>query len=485
MSLGAPAAALAPLLLSLLLLASSSSSSFLLLAAAQSPPSPPFWSYAVRLSTGEVQVKKKREREIAKETVPFFSLFSFPFFERPLVFPLFCFFCLPYLSPLSKQRKTLLLFKIVWPLVPGTTASEYLVEACTDGPACQARSPAAAAGSGANPAAATAATPPCPSCAGELSLVAPSPLSPFTFYRVSLVIAGTDAAAAPPAYPLADAGNAGENLFVAPAPRGGDGAGCGSWASPCASVQPALSKLPSDPAAPVASVWIAPGYYAGASNGDLIIGGRKGIVRSLAGKEVTLLDGEWQRRIFIFSSFESPQSMVMGKKKSGVFLFWLAERRRRRRRRRKGEREKRLLLLNLFLFPLSKKKKKTSIGLSLTRGFSHVDPNDSRGGGCILIDSASPTLYDLDLSYCTNVDLTSFIGSGDGGGIGIINRANLFQNGMPLVAPTIAKVTIRHSFGWAFAGGVSFVDAGLIAQDLVIEDSMVLLVNEVKVFLEF
>jgi hypothetical protein len=48
---------------------------------------------------------------------------------------------------------------------------------------------------------------------------------------------------------------------------------------------------------------------------------------------------------------------------------------------------------------------------------------------------------------------------------------------MPLVAPTIAKVSIRHSFGWSFAGGISFVDAGLIAQDLVIEDSVALLVR--------
>lgn len=52
------------------------------------------------------------------------------------------------------------------------------------------------------------------------------------------------------------------------------------------------------------------------------------------------------------------------------------------------------------------------------------------------------------------------------------------MNGMPLVAPTVAKVSIRHSFGWAFAGGISFVDAGLIAQDLVIEDSVALLVRE-------
>ena len=94
-----------------------------------------------------------------------------------------------------------------------------------------------------------------------------------------------------------------------------------------------------------------------------------------------------------------------------------------------------------------------------------------------MIDSASPTLYDLDLSYCTTVDLATFIGGGDGGGVGVINRASLFNNGMPLVVPTLAKVSIRHSFGWGFAGGVSFVDAGLIAQDLVIEDSQALLVS--------
>ena len=101
------------------------------------------------------------------------------------------------------------------------------------------------------------------------------------------------------------------------------------------------------------------------------------------------------------------------------------------------------------------------------------------------MDSASPTLYDLDLSYCTTVDLTTLVGGGDGGGVGIINRANLFQNGMPLVAPTIAKVSIRHSFGWAFAGGISFVDAGLITQDLVIEDSVALLVRGVGKFFFF
>ena len=51
--------------------------------------------------------------------------------------------------------------------------------------------------------------------------------APFTFYRVRLVVAGSEAAAAPPAFPLADAGNAAENFFVAPAPRGSDGGGGG------------------------------------------------------------------------------------------------------------------------------------------------------------------------------------------------------------------------------------------------------------------
>ena len=155
-----------------------------------------------------------------------------------------------------------------------------------------------------------------------------------------------------------------------------------------------------------------------------------------------------------------------------------------RKKERKREREKRLFFLNppgLSLPPpflqLKKKKRCLAPGLSLTRGFSHLDPNDIRGGGCVLVDSASPTLFDLDLSYCTTVDLTTLIGGGDGGGVGVINRANLFQNGMPLVAPTIAKVSIRHSFGWAFAGGISFVDAGVIAQDVVIEDSVALLVR--------
>ena len=149
---------------------------------------------------------------------------------------------------------------------------------------------------------------------------------------MSLVVAGAEAAAASPAYPLADAGSAAENLFVAPSPRGGDGALCGSWASPCASVQPALSRLPADPSAPVASVWVAPGYYSGAPNGDLTFGGKRGIVRSLAGKEVTLLDGEWQRRLFVFSSFESPQSMIMGERER--------ERNREKERERERERER-------------------------------------------------------------------------------------------------------------------------------------------------
>ena len=334
-SAAASAAALA--LLSLLL----APSIFLLAAAQAPPPTPPFWSYAVKLSTGEVQVRKNRERERerdggerANKTVFSFSVLSreavgLPFFfvdVSSLSFSLSLFLPPPPPPPPPFQKTTPLKKKIVWPLVPGTAPADYLVEACADGPACQARSPAAAAaaaaGSGSNPAAAAAAAPPCPACSGELSLVAPAPSSPFTFYRVSLVVAGSEAAAAPPAYPLADAGNAAENLFVAPAPRGSDGgASCGSWASPCASVQPALSKLSADPAAPVASVWVAPGYYSGASNGDLSFGGKKGIVRSLAGKEVTLLDGEWQRRLFIFSSFESPQSMIMGKRERGGVWF--------------------------------------------------------------------------------------------------------------------------------------------------------------------
>ena len=157
------------------------------------------------------------------------------------------------------------------------------------------------------------------------------------------------------------------------------------------------------------------------------------------------------------------------------------ERKKGKEGRREKEREKRLVLSTLCPPSFhSTHKKKTFLllsGLSLTRGFSHLDPNDIRGGGCVLVDSASPTLFDLDLSYCTTVDLATFIGGGDGGGVGVINRANLFNNGMPLVVPTIAKVTIRHSFGWGFAGGVSFVDAGVIAQDLAIEDSVALLVR--------
>ena len=153
------------------------------------------------------------------------------------------------------------------------------------------------------------------------------------------MIAGSEAAAAPPAFPLADAGSAAENFFVAPAPRGDDSVSagrCSSWAAPCASVQPALNKLSADPSTPVASVWVAPGYYSGASNGDLTFGGKRGIVRSLAGKEVTLLDGEWQRRLFVFSSFESPQSVVMG-----TFFFSRGEREERKKEREKAEERER------------------------------------------------------------------------------------------------------------------------------------------------
>ena len=228
-----------------------------------------------------------------------------------------------------------------------------------------------------------AVTPPCPACTGELSLVAPAPLSPFAFYRVSLVVAGgEEVAAAPAAFPLADAGNAAENFFVAPAPRGSDGGDigsspCGSWASPCASIQPALDRLSSssvsDPNV-VASVWIAPGYYSGAPNGDLTFRGRKGIVRSLGGKGATLLDGEWQRRLFVFSSFESPQSVIMGKIFVFAFVFVSWEERGRERERaseregngkkkREGKRkEKTLPLLSLSLSlknPEKKTRKKT------------------------------------------------------------------------------------------------------------------------------
>ena len=135
---------------------------------------------------------------------------------------------------------------VVWALLTGSSAADYAVSACGVGdPACA--SPTRVAGT------------PAALCAGcdALTLVAPAEATPGdTRYIVTYTPAGGGA-------PVAAAGVAAEAdaggvavAFVATAPRGADGGGCGAWASPCATVQAAIGSLPFG-----GFVWVLPGEW--------------------------------------------------------------------------------------------------------------------------------------------------------------------------------------------------------------------------------
>ena len=135
---------------------------------------------------------------------------------------------------------------VVWPLLAGSTAADYAVSACGVGdPACASPTPVVGT--------------PALLCIGcdALTLVAPAEVTPGdTRYIVSYTPAGGGSpVAAAPVAAEADAGGVAV-AFVATAPRGADGAGCGAWATPCATVQAAIGSLPFG-----GFVWVMPGEW--------------------------------------------------------------------------------------------------------------------------------------------------------------------------------------------------------------------------------
>ena len=263
--------------------------------------------------------------------------------------------------------------------------------------------------------------------------------------QVVLSVGGVEVAAAPPVAPAADASGecplfargwralslftfhppppppsphhhptAPFTFFASPAPHGEDAPSCGAWATPCASPATALAAAALAAPARPAAVWLGPGVYPAPA--PLTLGGRPHRLASLAGKAVTVLDGgpTPAGRLLEFRGGETPDTVVAG--------------------------------------------------LTLARGFSGLDTTDP-GGGCILIDSASPTLADLDLVGCTTCAPDFSTCNGDGGGIAVRNSANLLAGAVPAVAPRLVGVSISHSLALN-GGGVSLFRAGLVLAGL-------------------
>lgn len=64
-------------------------------------------------------------------------------------------------------------------------------------------------------------------------------------------------------------------------------------------------------------------------------------------------------------------------------------------------------------------------GFTMTRRFPAPSPSKQHGG-CVLIDSTSPALTEIQFVGCTTCDASGAC-TGDGGGVAIVNTASLFS----------------------------------------------------------
>jgi len=319
---------------------------------------------------------------------------------------------------------------VVFPSIAGASPSDYSVVSCPDA-ACSAPAPAGGA-----------PAPLCAGCPDLVSVVAPAGLG--SSYRVSLGGAAGPAAS-PVVTAIADAASA-STAFAAPPPRGAPAPGCGSWATPCASLQDAMDTLggggavwalpgegtkgeangrrprarePKNSPPPTLSPLPppSPGTYSGTGNRNLTFRGRPTALASLAGAPRTTLDAGLAARAAAFGPADSAASMT---------------------------------------------------GLTIVHGYNGPDPG-AADGGCILIDSSSPALVSLSLSRCTTCDAAGAC-NGAGGGVAVVNRAGAFgPGGVPAVAPLLASVSVSDSYG-ADGGGVSFQETGLVAVGVTIDN---------------